>query len=489
MSDRPTTGLRRRTTRGVVVNGAYLMVVNSLGLLRGFIAAAILTTTEYGLWGVLAVLLGVFLALRQAGIGEKFVQDERDDAERAFTSAFTVELIFTGVLSVVMAASVPLIALAYGEPDVIWPALALVLVLPALALQSPVWIFYRRLDFARQRLLQGIDPVVTFVVTVVLAALGVGYWSLVIGAIAGAWTSAVVAVAVSPIPLRLGLDPGDLRRYAGFSAPLVIATVSAALAAQAVFLAADSELGLAGIGALYLAISLALYANKVDEAITQTIYPAVVAAGGRAKEITESFYVSNRLAMLWGIPFGVGVSLFAGDLIDHVLGEKWRPAELPLAVLGGLVAVNQIAFNWNAYMQARARTIPIGLAAATHLVATCAITVPFLLAHGLDGFALGAGIVGVITLLQRLWFVREIASVRQVLSNALAAARPTAIAVLAVVALRWVEPLGGGGDAALLEVAGFGVLVISVSALLERRLFAEILSHLGPAAPARAGVR
>jgi len=40
----------------------------------------------------------------------------------------------------------------------------------AFALQAPLWVFFRRMDFGRQRSLQAIQPVVGFVVTVPLAA-------------------------------------------------------------------------------------------------------------------------------------------------------------------------------------------------------------------------------------------------------------------------------------------------------------------------------
>jgi hypothetical protein len=40
---------------------------------------------------------------------------------------------------------------------------------PAMVLQAPLWVFYRRMDFVQQRLIQAVDPVVGFVVAVALA--------------------------------------------------------------------------------------------------------------------------------------------------------------------------------------------------------------------------------------------------------------------------------------------------------------------------------
>ena len=35
---------------------------------------------------------------------------------------------------------------------------------------------------------------------------------------------------------------------------------------------------------------------------------------------------SNRVILMWAIPFSVGLALFAGDLVKFVLGEQWESA-------------------------------------------------------------------------------------------------------------------------------------------------------------------
>ena len=48
-------------------------------------------------------------------------------------------------------------AAGFDAPQILAPALVSLLVVPAYALQAPLWIFYRELDFARQRKLQAIE--------------------------------------------------------------------------------------------------------------------------------------------------------------------------------------------------------------------------------------------------------------------------------------------------------------------------------------------
>src|SRR5688500_9587576 len=173
--------LRQHTARGAVVNAVFLVAVNSLAVLRGFVVVAFLTPEEYGLWGVLTVSMGTVLWLKQVGISDRYVQQDDDDQEAAFKTAFTVEAISTAVFTVLLAIAVPVIAWAYDEPDLLAPGFVALLIMPALALQAPLWVFYRRMQFGRQRALQAIEPVVTFAVAVGLAAAGAGYWALLIG--------------------------------------------------------------------------------------------------------------------------------------------------------------------------------------------------------------------------------------------------------------------------------------------------------------------
>ena len=83
------------------------------------------------------------------------------------------------LLMAAVLAAVPLMVLVYGEPHLLAPGLACSLAIVGVSLQTPIWPYYRSMDFLRQRTLQAVDPLVAFVVTVGLAVAGAGYWALV----------------------------------------------------------------------------------------------------------------------------------------------------------------------------------------------------------------------------------------------------------------------------------------------------------------------
>src|SRR5881394_1646538 len=155
-SDRPPGALRNLAARGTLVNGVFLASLSLLNLVRSFILAHELTREDYGIWGVILISLGTLMWLKQGGVGDKYIQQEDADQEEAFQRAFTLEAMFLGVFALLLAAAIPVMAVVYGRSDVIAPAVALMALFPAAALQAPVWIFYRRMDFVRQRLIQAV---------------------------------------------------------------------------------------------------------------------------------------------------------------------------------------------------------------------------------------------------------------------------------------------------------------------------------------------
>ena len=210
-------------------------------------------------------------------------------------------------MMLISAALAPLLALLYDEPELIAPMLALALILPGLALQSPIWVFYRRMDFLRQRLLTAVDPIVGFVVTIALADRRARllepdhrHGRRLVGRRAR-WPSRTASTRCGCASTARTLR--ELRRL------LVAAGRRRRRRARdraALGLLGDAALGLAGAGAIGLAATFSAYTDRVDAVITQALYPAICRVAERRDLLFEAFMKSNRLALMWGVPFGIG---------------------------------------------------------------------------------------------------------------------------------------------------------------------------------------
>jgi O-antigen/teichoic acid export membrane protein len=470
-------GLREHAAHGTLVNAAFSAGLTALGLVRALVVAALVSAADFGVWGIIVVAFATLSWLRQVGVSDRYVQQAEDDQELAFQRAFTIEALVSAAFLALLLAAIPLMAVAFGRPEVVAPALVLCLIVPAGALQAPIWVHYRRLRYVRQRVLLAVDPVVAFVVTVAAAAGGLGYWAFVAGAVAGAWAAAAAAVASSPYPLRLRLDRASARAYLTFSWPLFVAGLSGVVTAQAAVLTANHTLGLAAVGAMALAATFTDAAHKIDAIVTQALYPAVCAVADRVELLREAFQKSNRLTLMVAAPAGAGMALFAQPFVDHVIGEQWQPAVVLLQALGVAAVVNHIGFNWTAFVRARGDTRPvIGWSLAT-AAAFFAVPFPLLLTHGLDGYAGGLLVMAAVSLVFRARALKRVLGEHGFGRLAVRGVAPVLPAAAAVLLLP--------GPAAA-ELALYLALAAAATALLERDLLREAAALARR--PARAAV-
>ena len=474
-----TAGLRTATARGGVVNAAFLAGAEALVVLQGLLATALLGPSAIGLYGIVTITAMTIVGLRRVGIDEAFVQAAAEHEEAEFQRAFAVELGIGVVAALVIGALAPLLAFLYGDDRLLALTLAVAYLPVALALQAPQWIFFARMDFVRLRVLQAIVPLVAVAVTVPLLLAGVGVWALVIGPLCGNAAAVLAAVRASPYRLRARFERAATRRYLRFSWPIFATGVAALIVAQgqiAVFGLSD---GLAAAGWITLAATLTRYADRADQILATTIYPAIVRVRNQTAVLEELFAKSNRLTLMWAFPFGAGLALFGADLIRFVLGDDWEPAIVLLGGLAAATALQQLGYNWFSFYRARGEPRPQALESAVFAGSFLAFAVPGALAWGSWGFVAGRLASTVCVLAVRRTYVRRLLPGVRLGTIALRAAVPVALASAPVLVLRLA--LWGGQrplTQALAELALWALLLALAARRLEAGLLGELWGYL-----------
>src|SRR3954469_4770437 len=152
------TELRSRTVRGVGVNAVFLVVVEVLSLAQGLIVARLLGPSDIGLYGIVSITATTLIALKRVGIDEAYVQQDEANQELEFHLAFTLELVLGILFALLLVVAAPILVTVYDQGELLWLTLAVSYLPIAFALQAPLWVFFRRMDFIRQRSLQAIVP-------------------------------------------------------------------------------------------------------------------------------------------------------------------------------------------------------------------------------------------------------------------------------------------------------------------------------------------
>ena len=417
--------------------------------------------------------LSTLVWLKQAGVGDKFIQQDEEDQALAFQRAFTIELILTAACVGLIVLALPVIVLIYDLPRLVLPSLIVALALLVSVFQAPLWVYLRRMEYGRQRALSAVDPIVGFVVSVALAVGGAGYWAFPAGMLAGATAASLAAAWRSPYPLRLRYERDAARGIWSFSGPLVAAGAGGFVVAWGAVLTAKLALGVAAVGVIALADNIAGFTERVDDMLTGALYPAICAVRDRPALMYESLVKSNRLALMWAVPFGIGITLFCGDLVRFLIGEQWRPAVVVMEVFGLAAALNNVGFNWTAYFRALDRTRPIAAAAAAAAVSFLVSGIPLIVFLGLPGFAIAIAVQGLVALAMRAWFLQQIFPGFDFLRHAAAAFLPVLPAAGAVRLLRVIETGPRHLGFALAELAVYLGLCAAATWWLESPLLRE----------------
>src|SRR5436305_1292776 len=95
-------GLRHHAARGTLINAGFQVGFAGLGLIRRLIVAAFLTATQFGVWGAVLATLFLVAFIKNAGLTDKFIQQDEEDQERAFQRFFSIDL-FMSLVVVVLA--------------------------------------------------------------------------------------------------------------------------------------------------------------------------------------------------------------------------------------------------------------------------------------------------------------------------------------------------------------------------------------------------
>jgi O-antigen/teichoic acid export membrane protein len=469
--------LRVHTARGTLINSAFMAGLAGLGLLRRVGVAAFLTREEFGIWGVILVTLITLSWLKQVGIGDKYIQQTELDQEAAFQKAFTLEFAMSAAYFAVCCIALPIFAVIYGRPEIIVPGAVLATAVLLTAFQTPAWIPYRKMQYARQRTLLAVDPVVSLVATMALGIAGFGYWGLVIGAVVGSAAGAAICVATSDYKIRFRYDRGTLREYVSFSWPLVGSGLSRLVVIQGGLIAANVVVGLSGIGAIGLATTIAAFADRVDGIVSSTIYPAVCSVADSVERLAEVFEKSNLVALMWAMPFATGLALFAHDLIEFGLGDEWEPAAGLIAAIGLIAGFSQIGFNWTVFMRAVNRTRPLFVGALVDLAVFALVALPAILAFGLTGYALGSAAATAAAISVRGYYLRQLFGRARLVRQTLRAVAPV-LPAAALVLLPRLADSDRSPARAVAEMALYAIAVIAFTVLIERKLVTELVGYM-----------
>jgi O-antigen/teichoic acid export membrane protein len=470
--------LKRKVVHGAVNNLAFAAAGSILTYLQALFVMRMLGPEQIGIYAMAAVVAITVDFVSDFGIGDRLVQQDQGDLKHSYDCAVTIHFLAAVGLSIVVLSVAPLLARVYHQPA-LWPLIS-AMSYSAFGgfLRLPLWLLNRDLNYFQQRLLLFLGRVAGFLVTVGLALVGQGIWSLAIGGLATVLVTGIPAWWMCRYRPRWRFDLPEIKSLVGFSSPVWFSKLSYVVVQQGCIFVLSLSLSAQDVGQYKSAEQLASIVFYLEVVIGQTIFPVLCRLKNDPVKLGEAFSISTRITVAWVAAFSIGLYIFAGEIVQEVLSPKWAGAELFLKAQGIALLFGAIFFNWDSIFKARNLTRPIFDLSALFAGAFMVIFVPLAYFGGRQGAAIGLVIMSLLILVGRYYFLSRLKLGISLVDIAKRPIFSSAIAAGAVIVLRRESGLRAGWLAFAVEATLYGIVYSAILLWLERSLVAEGLRFL-----------
>ena len=325
--------------KSMAVHGvAWTMVEKYSGQLVQFviqiILARLLTPSEYGLIGVLAIFIAISTVFIDGGFSAALIQC-KDRSQKDFSTVFYVNVAIALVFYLILFFCAPLIADFYDKPILssIVRVYCLTLIINSLASTGQTMLTIR-LDFKTTTKISFAAGVVSGVVGVVMAYLGFGVWALVAQALGYATIAALLTlIQVRWLP-RDGFSGESFRRLFSFSSRLFAANLISSVYEKIFGVIIGKMFSTAALGFYDRAVSFnVLLNNNVTHVLGRVSYPLLSQIQDDNQRLMNIYRRYIQISAFLTFPLMMMLCGVAKPMILALLTEKWAASIVLLQVL------------------------------------------------------------------------------------------------------------------------------------------------------------
>lgn len=364
------------------------------------VLARMLTPDDFGVVAAGLALIAFFEIALDLGLGSAVVYEQEGGVSERVQTAFTLNLLAAGGLTLVGVLAAPTLARFVSLPQEgpLLAALFLSLLIRG-AGQIQDAIMRRDLAFRARTGVELLRAVVRGVVSIASAAAGAGPWALVAGLLAGELVGTVASWVVTRFRPTFRLDLRVARGLLRYGSAVVALKVTGVLIANTDYLVVGHQLGRRELGYYSVAYRLPeLLLTSVYVIFSTVAFPLYSRARETdASAFKEAMLRALGLVTLFGLPVGTGLALVAEDAVLVLFGDQWQPAAAPLVLLALALGVSAVGYASGDIFAAAGRpgtlvaiaapftvaaVVAFVLAAPYGLVAVAAVHLVFNLAYG-----------------------------------------------------------------------------------------------------------
>jgi len=358
-------------------------IFQTLSFATTLIVARWLNPSDYGLMALAGAFVAILGLICELGLGAAVVQFP-DLQQSELNFCFYLAMISSLALYVVLFFGAPGIAVWFETPALVNVLRIAALVLPIAALGIvPDGLLQKRLELDRVSKAEMSGGLLSLVIVLTMAWMGMGVWALIGGSLARAIVR--VAVLYRYVPWWPGVRIGStrMRKILYFSFGIVGSNTLWVTYDQSDNFVLGKVAGDVSLGFYTMARDLAIIpVTRISSVVNQLSGPLMASLQDDVATMRKVLLRGIRLTASVSVPICVGLALVADDFVGIALSSKWTPIVPILQILCATSVIKSIDVLIAPVLRARYRT---NFLAVYNFALLVLMPVAFVIGATLDG--------------------------------------------------------------------------------------------------------
>jgi len=328
--------LRKQAVSGVKWSGISMGAVTALQFVTLAIMARLLSPSDFGLMGMIMVVIGFAQSFADMGISNAIIY-RQDATKDQLSSLYWLNILAGAIVFCVVYASTPLVVRFFHEPPLskLLYLTAVIFLITPLGQQFQI-LFQKELKFERLAKLEIASSVVHSTVAIGSAFAGLGVYSLIWGQLASTATKVALLCGTGWRQWRpsLHLAKRDLKDYVSFGLYQMGERAINYLNSNLDYLLIGSMLGARALGYYTLAYNLIIKPSAmINPVITKVAFPVFSLIQNETEKLRRSYLKVLQVLATVNFPMMAGLAVVAPAAVPVIFGEQWHPSIILIQIL------------------------------------------------------------------------------------------------------------------------------------------------------------
>lgn len=390
----------RQTIHGVTWVAAFRYSSRIIAIIKAVILARFfLSPYQFGLFGIVSLLLALLEILTESGINVFLVQ-KKDSIEEYINSAWVVSIVRGFIIALLIVVSAPFVA-QFFDTEETYKLLLLVSIVPVLRgfINPAIIQFQKELRFKKEFMLRFSILTVDLFVTFLVAYFTHHASSLIWGQIAGVLVEVVLSFFfIRPHP-RLVFEISKIKKIFQSGKWVTLSGLFTYLSQEGDDIVVGKLLGVSPLGYYQMAYKIStLPLTEITEVIQRVVFPIYVKISDDSERLLRAFTKTSLSVSLAAFLLGIFLYFFAEHIILLTLGTGWIQTISVLRLLIIYGVLRGVLGSSAPLFLATGRQNYLAVITLSRFFGLAITIIPFLLLFGL----VGAGYASLVSVIVEL---------------------------------------------------------------------------------------